>query len=110
MGLPAARPKAMQALRMPEKVATASPLVKLNSWMVAFLSSSESSFSFRMPAQPHTAMSQQAHGYPAQDDHAGVLRQQFTDFAFPYGRNHRAERGAVAQGNGHAQRNTQVTH
>ncbi len=56
MGLAALIAKAMNALIMPAKIATARPLVKLNSFMTDFFCSDESSRSFADPALPHIAI------------------------------------------------------
>ena len=56
IGLPAASPKAKQALRMPAIAATAKPLPRANSSTAAFFCSSVSSLSLLIPAQPHRPM------------------------------------------------------
>src|ERR1035441_7798954 len=56
IGLPAVSANEKQALMIPEKVATRIPLVKLNSAMDFFFSSSGISFSFVNPAIAATTM------------------------------------------------------
>src|SRR5437867_424455 len=52
IGFPAAKPYDMQALMMPQNVATQTPFLKLNSLTVAVFSFSGTSRSFPTPANP----------------------------------------------------------
>ena len=52
IGFPASRPKEKHALITPEKMATISPLLKLNSLIDSVFCSADISFSFDMPAIP----------------------------------------------------------
>src|ERR1035441_5405659 len=56
MGSPAVRPNEKPALMTPEKMATRTPFLKLNSLMEACFCSADISFSLDMPALPTKAM------------------------------------------------------
>ena len=89
----------------PENVATRMPFVKLNSLIVAFFCSSVISRSLDMPAQPGDGDAGEADGDAEEDDPAGRRPEHLArELAVEDRRHEGAERGAVAEGHGHAER------